>query len=224
MKNSEIERLIHQMELCDQLSSDDFTRIDQWSQSSDVYIRDRIASMLGAYPNQQSEEILLRLAQDKDSLVRADAFDSLSSFPSLNAQRALKQATVTEPDSLARSYAILSYADVMTTEKSSDTLDPTFFDKLLEKEESPRCRLSCYYALSFCGKEASIDHILSYLSHADYRIRCTAISILQEVANSKNTSKIRVAVRVQREIDPAAAVKDKIDELLAVLEQLENEV
>ena len=73
----------------------------------DALIRGRCAALLV-----HAKRVLLTLACDKDALVRTEAYDSLSAFPSKHAQKFLKQAIVHEPNALARSYAILSWADI----------------------------------------------------------------------------------------------------------------
>ena len=75
-------------------------------------IRGRCAGLLVHASASKAKRVLLTLACDKDALVRTEAYDSLSAFPSKHAQKFLKQAIVHEPNALARSYAILSWADI----------------------------------------------------------------------------------------------------------------
>lgn len=78
----------------------------------DALIRGRCAGLLVHASASKAKRVLLTLACDKDALVRTEAYDSLSAFPSKHAQKVLKQAIVHEPNALARSYAILSWADI----------------------------------------------------------------------------------------------------------------
>lgn len=78
----------------------------------DALIRGRCAKLLANACASKAKHVLITLAGDKDALVRTEAYDSLSAFPSKHVQKVLKQAIVHEPNALARSYAILSWADV----------------------------------------------------------------------------------------------------------------
>ena len=78
----------------------------------DALIRGRCAGLLVHASASKAKLVLLTLACDKDALVRTEAYDSLSAFPSKHVQKVLKQAIVHEPNALARSYAILSWADI----------------------------------------------------------------------------------------------------------------
>ena len=82
------------------------------SNDKDALIRGRCAGLLVHASASKAKRVLLTLACDKDALVRTEAYDSLSAFPSKHVQKVLKQAIVHEPNALARSYAILSWADV----------------------------------------------------------------------------------------------------------------
>lgn len=221
MNSCEIESKINELETHSHFSADDYILINQWANSSDSYIRDLVATLLVTQSTDQAKRILLHLAHDEDSLVRADAYDSLSVFPCPDVIEFLRMAVVKEPNSLARSYAILSYADVVLTEKSSQDGIKTFFHTLLENEMSPRCKLSYQYALFLFGEKSALDCILSYLSHVDYKIRATTISILQEITDIQNISKIRYAVYAQRKVESSAVVKDKIDEFLKFSKSLD---
>ena len=207
-----IEQQIRQLEAQDHFSPDDYRFIQQWSQSSDPYVRDMVASLLAGRPSTQSKAVLLHLAHDPDALVRTDAYDSLSEFPCDEVSDLLNHAAVTEPDPLARSYAILSCADIMSPQEAARRCP--FFRTIYEAEKSARCKLSCLYALFLCGEERALNHILSYVRHSDYQIRCSAISILQEISDTHNLPNIRSALLDQQAVETSAAVKDRIHEFL----------
>ena len=120
------------------------------------------------------------LANDKDALVRTEAYDSLSGSPSKNMQKVLKQAIVHEPNALARSYAILSWADV--TQALGVHKKQKKFLKQLKKlpkiKKSEHCMLSFYYAKYVLGHKKSLKKLLAFLNSSDYQICCCAVNLL----------------------------------------------
>ena len=88
-------------------------------------------------------EVLLKLACDKDELVRTEAYDSLSGFPLPEIGLFLKKAIQTEKDGLACSYAISSWVEnaLSLFEEHSD--DIVFIKEILELEKIKNQNTAC---------------------------------------------------------------------------------
>ena len=216
MRKRNIEEKIDIFAASEQLSCTDYQLLQQWACDTDAYIRDLVATLLAQFPNQTSEKILLRLVRDDDPLVRTDAYDSLSEYHSQQVLDVLKKAAEEDPDDLARSYAILSCADV-SVGIEAEVENGVFFQTLRAREHAPICQLSCDCALYFCGNDCAHMRIFPFLNHPDYHIRCFAVSILGDIADSKNTAAIKASICSLRKVEKSVAVQSAIDTFLETL-------
>ena len=65
------------------------------------------------FETEESKQILIRLAQDKENIVRYEAYDSLSIFnEDEEVQLFFEKSIPKERDEFARFYAITSWADI----------------------------------------------------------------------------------------------------------------
>ena len=176
------------------LSDEQIRVLESLSSDADPFVRDMIATRLVYSVNETSKRVLFQLARDTNELVRTDAYDSLAVFPDADVLCFLDEATCIEQEEVARSYAILSWADVsiLVSADSASQIQKAYFRKA--NEESARCALSWCYALYKMGEEKTLDEMLLFLNHEDYRIRCTTLSLLSEMANAKNETKLKGAV------------------------------
>lgn len=89
----------------------------------DEMIRSDLAKALAMTPCAKAEAILRQLAEDPDQLVRANAYDSLCWSKSPETLAMLLERAETESDWLARGYAVLSAADILShTDAEKDTV------------------------------------------------------------------------------------------------------
>lgn len=192
-----------------------FEELCKMSRSRDALVRSDVASYLVNFTSKESKELLIKLAADKDALVRTEALDSLCVFYSEDIEDFLVNAIKSEPDELARCYAILSWADVAFALGHNTPENSAFIEQVMHAEDSQHCRTSCCYAQYIFGNKAKLDEMLTFLNNDDYNIRCSAINLLREFVNSENKEKISTAVRKLLESEPTAAVKDAAERLLA---------
>ena len=94
------------------LTNEHFSYLCERSSDEDSTVRSMVASLLVNFVNDTSKSILLRLAEDEDSLVRTEAYDSLSVFSCIEVEYFLEKKIISEKNNLARSYTILSWTDV----------------------------------------------------------------------------------------------------------------
>lgn len=209
MDSMEIEKRIEEMEAAE---CPDYALLRRWAEHPDALIRERVAAALVFGEGEPGREILLKLAADSEELVRAEAYDTLSVYPDSQVAEMLKQAAVTEPDDLARYFALVSYADVMQELAPGDAEQKEFFQNRLQREKAAVCRLGCEYALYQFGEPGTLERILGYLDDPDYLVRCRAVCTLEEIANEENRGRILEAVRGRREKESAAPVRERMDE------------
>lgn len=173
------------------LTDKHFKALQELSYDKDSFVRSMIPPLLTNFIDEAALGILWRLAQDQDTLVRTEVYDSLAVFPFDVVEKLLEKFMIEEKDALARSYAILSWADVTLS------LNHVSFDKInvLKKaksiEESIECSLSFCYALYVFGQNEVLNELLSYLSNENYQVRCRVINLLDEIINKSNESIIK---------------------------------
>lgn len=171
-----------------------FALLKALSHDADPYIRSQVACAAVNFVCEGAKELLLQLADDDDALVRAEACDSLSCFPCDEVEAFLRDAPVEEYDPLARSYAILSWANVRSALclPADDGLATA--RKWQQREKNAPCRLSLCYARHRFGDETAWQDMLAFLQHEDYHLRCAALSLLGEIEDTPHQEAIEAAV------------------------------
>ncbi len=125
------------------------------SDDKDILIRCKVAELLINFENIRAKNVLLKLAQDNNSLVRAEAYDSLSVFVSKEVESFLKNAILSERNEIACTYAIMSWADVAINLGNRILKRILLYKlkKISKIKRSERCMLSCYYAEYILGRK-----------------------------------------------------------------------
>lgn len=216
MEAKDIEDRINAMENQVKLSDSDYRQLEKWITEEDAYIRDLVASMLVHFPTSDSKNLLLRLAKDPDELVRADAYDSLCEFPYPDSLDVLLDAITSEPDAVARFCAIRSCAEVMLLLKDIGENNQAILVQICDHDPSDLCKLAGYYGRYLLGNPELLDLIVAFLSHPDYHIRCSAISVLSDIMDDNNASYLKSLILRQKEIEDSEAVISCIDSFLSM--------
>lgn len=178
------------------------------SYDTNSFVKGLVASLMVNSIDEFGFEILNRLSKDKNDYVRTEVFDSLSGFNDIKAVSLLQNAISTETNNLARSYAIMSFGDVVySLEISNDYKEYVYIIKSCNK--SKNCILSCLYCLYQFGENV-IEDILSFLDDNDYHIRLSAISVLEEIVNNDNLDIITRKLNDRLKIENCNSVIDKI--------------
>jgi len=110
MNEDEKINLLIDYESLDEFLDEHFLVLREFAFDEEPMIRSMTAAHLVQYTSESAKELLLMLANDDDSFVRTEAYDSLAVFSSEDVQSFLHEAIKDERDYLARSYAILAYA------------------------------------------------------------------------------------------------------------------
>ena len=201
--------LLNQFNDAKKLSNNDFLILKKFSKDYNVEIRSIIPPILVKFVSDESKDILLTLARDIDPLVRTEAYDSLSVFLYYSVEIFLFQAIYNEPDELARSYAILSWADVVLGLKHVTAENIFYLQNRRDLDKSDDCKLSYCYGLYLFGQKNMLTEILCFLNKEDYHLRCAALNLLSELVNQENKELIRDAVMNLLTTENAVAVKDR---------------
>lgn len=178
------------------------------SYDSNSFVKGLVASLMVNSIDEFGFEILNRLSKDNNDYVRTEVFDSLSVFSDANTVQLLQNAIRTETNNLAKSYAIMSFGDVVYNLGISDDYKE-YVDKSKSCNKSKDCILSCLYCLYLFGENV-IDDICLFLNDNDYHIRLSAISILEEIVNKDNFDIITSKLNDRLKIEDCSSVIDKI--------------
>lgn len=218
MTDDEKIELVDIMEDLKILNDNHFEILKQFSYDNCSFLRSRCAALLINFKTEESLKLLLHLSNDKDSFVRTEAYDSLGVFYFPEVEATLFKAINLERNGLAKQYSILSWADV------SYRLHDNFKDNIIfmlniidenqtEDYDSSQIRLCCYYALQLFGYD-TIYNMISFLNSNEYLIRCSALNLLNNVANEKNKELIKQAVVDLLKIEKTVAVKYEAEKIL----------
>lgn len=178
------------------------------SYGSNSFVKGLVASLMVKSIDEFGFEILNRLSKDNNDYVRTEVFDSLSVFNDMNTVTLLQNAISTDTNNLAKSYAIMSFGDVVYSLGISNDFKEYVY-KIKSCNKSKDCILSCLYCLYLFGENV-IDEIFLLLNDNDYHLRLSAISILEEIVNNDNLDIIISKLSDRLKIEDCSSVIDKI--------------
>lgn len=160
------------------ISPEDASLIYECLTDEDALVRCEAVSLL-SHPElkdiEKEIQLLLSMCDDADAFVRTEAYDVLSGFHDKRTPERLQQAILHEQDELARSYAVMSWADTVSDIPES----VQFIQEYQKTETSESCLLSCAYALYQFHDAGSLEKMLSFLNSEDYHIRCSVVNSLR---------------------------------------------
>lgn len=220
MTDNEKVNLIDSLEDIDNLNESHFEILQKYVSDKNAFVRSRCAYMLGKFRTEDSFELLIHLCSDSDSFVRTEAYDSLSLFPDERAESLLYKAILSEPDQLARGYAVLSWSDIVYClhEKYDD--DIKFLLDFLKTEKTEMCRIDCWYGLYRFGCGQALSEILGFLKSEDYRIRCSVVNLLSDVIREEDKDIVMSAVEELLKTEETIAVKCDAEKFRALLSDM----
>lgn len=192
-KYQEKEELLRTYNRLSTITKKEFKQLILLSRDRSSAIRVEVAEILFYVKNNASKKVLLKLACDKDELVRTEAYDSLSGFPLPEIGLFLKKAIQKEKDGLACSYAISSWVENALSLFEEHSEDIVFIKELLKLNKiknSEHCLLQCYYSLYQFGEPGMLDKILEFLQSKDYNMHFCVYDVLEDIINDENRSMI----------------------------------
>ena len=191
----------------------DMKTLETISFSDEAYYRAMVAKLLVNSETKKSEEILLRLVRDKDSLVRTEACDSLCFSRSDSTYDILKKVARKDKNGMVRGYAIMSLYDIATQINREAELNELLQKRLL-CEKVVFTRISIFTQLYKLGNDKYLEELIALIKTSRYQNRCAVVNSLDEIIDDSNRQKIIDALSEQRKRDKSFAVISTIDKIL----------
>ena len=206
----------------EELDERDYSILDKLSYDKDVFIRDRVAEILVESSDEKGEEILLRLTNDNDWLVRADACDSLCISESVTTYNLLKKMAKKDTSGYVRGYAILSLGDIADKINKEDELLEYLEDRL-KHEKVQFTKINIYAVLYNLGRKEYFDNLVSMLNSKKYLNRGSVVNILNYIANEDNRDMIIKVLLEHKKKETAMSVVYTINDVIKEIEEMDDE-
>lgn len=225
MKFREKEKILRQIEeksYEEELAENDYRILNELSYDKDVFIRDRVAEILVESSDEKGEEILLRLTNDKDWLVRADACDSLCISESVTTYNLLKKIAKKDTSGYVRGYAIISLGTIAVKIHKENEL-MKFLEEKLMHEKTEFAKINIYTVLYNLGQKEYFDKLLSMINSKKYTNRCAVVVSLQEIANESNRDMIINLLLEHKKKETAMSVVYTINDVIKEIEEMDED-
>jgi HEAT repeat protein len=217
MTNDEKICFLMQLDSETELIQQKLTKIIDLSYDKDEFVRSQVAVSLVYFEDELARQTLLRLACDEASIVRTEAYDSLSVYANPEVLDFLQKVIVEEKDEIACSYAIMSWTDIVLDLQERSVQNRNFITEIKKTgviSLSEQCILSCCRAQYFFGDETVLDEILSFLDSSDYHIRYSVVNVLEEILQKNNICDIQKKLQLRLISESSEAVRKKITSVL----------
>ncbi len=205
------------------LTKEDGGFIRECCLDGDSLVRSEATSLLINIPNSdpnfdsQDIDLLIRLCDDPEMIVRTEAYDALSWCISEKAGQKLFDCIQTDKDEISRSFAIFCWADNISSHSRKSrnfSKEIVFVRQWLKAETSEHCRLSCAYALYLLHEPDALEMMLNYLHSEDYHIRCSVIHHFRDSARKQDIPIIRSALQQLLKTETTRAVSSCAEKFL----------
>ena len=206
----------------EELDERDYSILDKLSYDKDVFIRDRVAEILVESSDEKGEEILLRLTNDNDWLVRADACDSLCISESVTTYNLLKKMAKKDTSGYVRGYAILSLGNMADKINKEDELLEYLEDRL-KHEKVQFTKIDIYAVLYNLGRKEYFDNLVSMLNSKKYLNRGSVVNILNYIANEDNRDMIIKVLLEHKKKETAMSVVYTINDVIKEIEEMDED-
>lgn len=202
----------------DEISFADFSVLQRFSEDADPAIRSEVTPLMERFLNGKAKDVLLKLAQDEDDLVRLSAYRSLSYFIYDEIECYLKKSIIRENNEFARCYAIAAWADVALSLGHNTSENRRFLSEQKSKEKDDNCLLGYSYAQYQFGDDDALDVVLSYLKHQNPDTRYVVLAILRP--DRRKMESMEKAVKLLLEVERDVWIKEHAITFLSDLEEL----
>ena len=206
----------------EEFDEDDYSILNELSYDKELTIRALVAKILVDSSDEKGEEILLRLTNDKDWLVRADACDSLCISESVTTYNLLKKIAKKDTSGYVRGYAILSLGDIADNFNKEDELIE-FLEDRLKYEKVEFTKINIYAVLYNLGRKEYFDKLLSMINSKKYTNRCAVVVSLQEIANESNRDMIINVLLEHKKKETAMSVIYTINDAIKEIEEMDED-
>lgn len=165
-----------------------YFKINKFSRSRNSEVRNRIAQALNGTGDKEYIEILMRLMNDDDEIVRASACDSLAGTESRDAVDEMERH-ICDSSEIVREYV---YSSLFETASLYPKDYKSEIHKLLlsayEKEKSYRAKAVLSCALYGLGEKILTEEIKNYLHCEDCYVRKVVLEQLDDISDNTDIS------------------------------------
>ncbi len=196
----------------------DFEQIYRLVDSDDSEIRRLVAELLERDFSGKGEDILIKLSDDPDELVRAEACDSLCHSTKTDVLSKLLILAQRDKSEIVRSYALLSYWDVYANINGSKGKTEELvhvFQKMIGFENSEHVKIICYTSLYLCGRTEFLRLIVKGLGNKDYHIRNLAADSIKKICSDSNIDEIQRVIKPFCDKEKVGFIKNKMNAILS---------
>lgn len=195
-----------------EFSEDELNILYKFSSDENSNIRSYVARILVDFTEEKGENILIKLTNDKDELVRAEACDSLKESKSKCTYDLLANKARFDNDEIVRGYSINSLGEIsLRLGLEKDTID--FLKTYLLKEESVFIKINIFNALYILGNKEYLKEMIEILDTQIYQNRCAIINCLKEIVDKDNFKIIYEALCIRESKENSYAVISAINNL-----------
>ena len=195
------------------IDSSVYPELERLSRDCNPEIRNRVAQVLGGARGEYTD-ILLRLLNDRDELVRVNACDSLSGTDSREAINGLEKH-IADSSELVRGYVYSSLYDTASMNPAaykSEVRALLLSARKDEKSDRAGAILACsLYAL---GEADAANKIKSYISSEDCYVRNAAVQQLHAICGDADISCFRKDLQAPYHKESVGFAKDALESLL----------
>ena len=184
---SEDEKLdiLYKYQEMDELSKEQIKRVIGLTSDKSSIVRLEAAECL-FQEYSVTTRVLMRLAKDRDELVRVSAYETLGLYTSEMVEEFLKNAMNKEHKELALAYAIRSWIDVVV--ERGEYLKQ--FENKRKVQKSDYCILVCLTGKYLFWEKSVLKEIIKKIYHPNSNVRCWALNDMEYIYNDDNKKEI----------------------------------
>ena len=205
----------------EEFDEDDYSILKELSYDKELTIRALVARILVDSSDEKGEEILLRLTNDKEWLVRADACDSLCISESVTTYNLLKKIAKKDTSGYVRGYAILSLGDIADKINKEDELLEYLEDRL-KHEKVQFTKINICTVLYNLGRKEYFGKLLSMINSKKYTNRGAVVNCLKYIANESNRDMIINVLLEHKKKETAMSVIYTINDAIKEIEEMDE--
>lgn len=206
----------------EEFDEDDYSILKELSYDKELTIRALVARILVDSSDEKGEEILLRLTNDKEWLVRTEACDSLGISESVTTYNILKKIAKKDTSGYVRGYAIISLGDIAVKIHKENELIK-FLEEMLMHEKTEFTKINIYAVLYNLGRKEYFDNLVSMLNSKKYQNRNSVVNSLNDIANEDNKDMIINLLLEHKKKETAMSVIYTINDVIKEIEEMDDD-
>ena len=206
----------------EEFDEDDYSILKELSYDKELTIRALVARILVDSSDEKGEEILLRLTNDKEWLVRTEACDSLGISESVTTYNILKKIAKKDTSGYVRGYAIFSLRDIaVKIHKENELIE--YLEDRLKHEKVQFTKINICTVLYNLGRKEYFGKLLSMINSKKYTNRGAVVNCLKYIANESNRDMIINVLLEHKKKETAMSVIYTINDAIKEIEEMDED-